>query len=27
VMWIVLCFLVGSVFLPLFYFRKLRRGS
>ena len=25
VTWIVLCFLIGSIFLPLFYFRKLRR--
>jgi hypothetical protein len=25
IMWIVLCAFVGSIFLPLFYFRKLRR--
>ena len=27
IMWIVLCFFLGSIFLPLFYFRKLRRWS
>ena len=25
VMWIILCVFVGSIFTPLFYFRKLRR--
>jgi hypothetical protein len=27
VMWIIGCFFVGSIFLPLFYFRKLRRWT